>query len=100
MEALTAEALRPNNDGHPRNKSGKDTSERANEVIVDRPLQKQGGRDQQSHNPDAAEELGTDPVFERSPGFGRLFGKVRGWQVFSARRRCGTRRWRCRLPES
>ncbi len=39
-EPLMAEALRPHDDGHPGNQSGKDTSERANEVIVDRPFQK------------------------------------------------------------
>ncbi len=39
-EPLMAEALRPHDDCHPGYESGKDTSERANEVIVDRPFQK------------------------------------------------------------
>src|SRR5258705_13438631 len=100
MKARMAEALRPDDDSHPRNESGKNTSKRANEVVVDRPLQKQGSRNQQSYNPDAAEELGPDPVFERSLGFGKLLGKAWSRWVFSARRRRGTGRRRCRLPQS
>ena len=40
IEALTPEALRPENDGRARNQPGKDAAERADPVIIDGPFQK------------------------------------------------------------
>ena len=67
-------------------------------MIIDRPLEKQSGRNQQGYNADAAEDLRADAVFERSLGLGKVPGKVRDRHVLCATSWCG-RRSRG-LPES
>ena len=53
-------------------------------MIVDRPLEKQSGRNEQSHNTDTTEELRADAVFERPFGLRKRLGKVRWQEVFCA----------------
>ena len=67
MKSLPAEALRPHDETGARDESGEDAAERPNPVVVHGQLQKPGRSDQQSNDPDAAEELRADAVFERCP---------------------------------
>ena len=77
----------------PGDQPGQDTSQRPDPVVVDRQLQKQSRRNQQSENADAVEELRADAIFERPLGLGDMFGEIRGGQAFSAWR-CGGTGWR------
>ncbi len=93
-EAVSAEPLRPDDDRRARNKPGKNSSERADPMIVNRPLEKQSGRNEQGHNTDTTEELRADAVFERPFGLRKRLGKVRWQEVFCAASCSGTGRRR------
>jgi len=73
-------------------------------VVVDSPLEKERGGNEESDNPYATEELGADAVFEGSAGFGKagfgeIAGEVRGSGFCG--RICGRARWRgCEFASS
>jgi len=77
IEAVAAEALRPEDDGCARDKADEDAAKRADPVVVHGELEEPGCADQNGDDADAAEELGADAVFERSCGRGKVLREVR-----------------------
>jgi len=75
-EALAAEAFGPDHDTCACDQARDDAAYRADPVIVDGPLEEEGGGNQKSDDADAAEKLGADPVFERTIGFGKVAFEV------------------------
>ena len=74
VEAVAAEALRPEDDGCARDEAGEDAAEGADPVVVHGELEEPGCADEKGDDADAAEELGADAIFER----GRPGGGARG----------------------